>query len=270
MNSLFALLGIDAWKPVITALLLPPVPMLVLVLAGARQIPPRRWLGWLLLLLGVVGLWLSCCTGIGDVLTSQVLRPPRALSGEQLSALKDDVKAKRAVTIVVLGGGRTDYAPEYRLSNLTHLSLERLRYGLWLGRETGATVGFSGGTGWSEEVGSAESDVAARIAMQEFGRPLQWTESESRDTRQNARLTVALLKRLDITHAVLVTHYWHMPRALELFKQAAGNDIKFQAAPLGVAARLYESNALEWLPTVDGFASVRHVLRELLARLAGT
>ena len=270
MNSLFALLGIDAWKPVITVLLLPPVPLLVLVLAGARLILPRRWLGWLLVLLGVVGLWLSCCTGIGDLLTAQVLRPPAALSSEQLSALKNDVKARRAVTIVVVGGGRTDHAPEYSSSSLTHHSLERLRYGLWLGRETGASVGFSGGTGWSEAVGAAESEVAARIATQEFGRSLQWTENESRDTRQNARLTVALLKRLDITRAVLVTHDWHMPRVLALFKQAAGDGIEFQAAPVGATTGVRENHLLRWWPTVDGFARVRHVLRELLATLAGT
>ena len=34
MNELFYTLGIESWKPVLSALLLPPVPLLVLVLAG--------------------------------------------------------------------------------------------------------------------------------------------------------------------------------------------------------------------------------------------
>jgi hypothetical protein len=38
VSSLFALLGIEAWKPVLGALVLPPVPWLVLVLIhGSRS-----------------------------------------------------------------------------------------------------------------------------------------------------------------------------------------------------------------------------------------
>ena len=54
MNGLFELLGIQAWKPVLTALILPPVPFLVLLLVGARLILPRRGLGWFLIVLSVV------------------------------------------------------------------------------------------------------------------------------------------------------------------------------------------------------------------------
>jgi uncharacterized SAM-binding protein YcdF (DUF218 family) len=270
MNSLFALLGIDAWKPVVTALLLPPVPMLVLIFVGTCYIPQRRLLGWLLVLLAMIGLWLSCCTGVGNLMITELLRPPQALSREELSALKAEVKAKRAVTVVVVGGGRADYAPEYGVSSLTQHSLERLRYGLWLGKKTGAPVGFSGGRGWSQAVGPPESEVADRIAEREFGRPLDWTEEESSDTRQIARLTVVLLKRMHIKRAILVTHDWHMPRALWLFTEAAGDSIMFQPAPLALSTQSLSSDVLDWLPTGDGYTKVRHVLRELLARLAGT
>ena len=63
MNGLFELLGIQAWKPILTALILPPVPFLVLLLVGARLILPRRGLGWFLIVLSVAGLWLAHCTG---------------------------------------------------------------------------------------------------------------------------------------------------------------------------------------------------------------
>ena len=54
MNELLSLLGITAWKPYIGALLLPPVPLIVLMLVGTRVAFARRGLGWLLVLLGAV------------------------------------------------------------------------------------------------------------------------------------------------------------------------------------------------------------------------
>ena len=99
-------------------------------------------------------------------------------------------------------------------------SLERLRYGLWLAGQTGAPVAFSGGIGYAQEGSTAEAKVAAKIAADEFGRPIRWVESESRDTRENAALTMALLKPAGINHIVLVTHGYHMPRALRAFTRS--------------------------------------------------
>ena len=53
VNNLFILLGIESWKPLLTALLLPPVPLLLLVLVGTRLVLPRRGLGWLVILFSV-------------------------------------------------------------------------------------------------------------------------------------------------------------------------------------------------------------------------
>ncbi len=268
MNNLLALIGIESWKPVLTALLLPPVPMLLLVLAGTRLILPRRRLGWLLVLLGAFGIWLSACAGIGDLLTRTLLHPPPALGSAQIAQLRRDVKAHQALNIVVLGAGREALAPEYGSASLKHQSLERLRYGVWLSRETGAPVGFSGGIGWSQDVGPTEAEVAERVAAKDFGLPLEWIESQSRDTRENAIRTVALLKRAGVKRAVLVTHGWHMPRALRLFEAAAADQIEIVPAPMGLAS-LGQGPVLDWLPSAEGFARVRQVLRELLGRLAG-
>ncbi|MDQ6679563.1 MAG: hypothetical protein M3Y67_01185, partial [Pseudomonadota bacterium] len=63
MNGLVAGLGIEAWKPVLAALLLPPVPLLLMVLIGARLIRPRRALGGFVVVVAVALLWLSACLG---------------------------------------------------------------------------------------------------------------------------------------------------------------------------------------------------------------
>jgi uncharacterized SAM-binding protein YcdF (DUF218 family) len=266
VNPLFVLLGLESWKPVLTALLLPPVPLLVLMLVGARLILPRRGLGWLLVLASVALLWLSGCLGTARALSAFALHPPPALSAARIQALK---AADRPTAIVVLGGGMEPLAPEYGMGNLRYYSLERLRYGIWLSRETGLPLAFSGGVGWAQRDAMPEARVAARIAAGEFGRPLKWVEDGSRDTRENAARTIALLRPAGIRRIVLVTHGWHMPRALHAFEAAAaGADIRIEAAPMGLAQET-ELPALDWMPTSQGITDVRNVLREWLGRVAG-
>ena len=266
LNSLFILLGIESWKPVLTALLLPPVPLLLLMLVGARLILPRRGLGWTIIVLSVALLWFSTCTGTARLLTQFVLHPPAALSADRIKELK--AQPKTTTAIVVLGGGLEPFAPEYGVSNLSAVSLERLRYGVWLGRETGLPVAFSGGIGWAQPDGTPEARIAGQIAATEFGRPLKWMEENSRDTRENAARTVALLRPGGIRRIVLVTHGFHMPRALNAFETAAAGQIAIEPAPMGLA-RGVETAALEWIPTSLGTSQVRSILRELVGRLVG-
>lgn len=267
MNGLLTLLGIESWKPVVSALVMPPVPLFLLLLIGARLILPRRGLGWFVILMSLIGLWLSATTGTAQLLTQFVLKPPVAYSADAIAELKAAVKAKQPVAIVVLGAAAEPLAPEYGISNLTPLSLERLRYGLWLSRETGAPVAFSGGVGWGQAPDAKpEAEIASRIAAKEFGQPLKWLEDRSRDTRENAGHTVQLLKRDGITRVVLVTHGWHMPRAQKMFEQAAAGSIKIESAPMGLAQRTMRP-VLEWIPTPAGYQKVNQVLRELLALL---
>lgn len=257
------------WKPVLTALLLPPVPLLLLMLLGAGVLRRRPAWGWLLLLSGAAGIWLGSTTAVGLWLQRQLLQPPDVLRLEQMQQLQ--ARRGPSSAIVVLGGGRQAYAPEYGAPNLSPYSLERLRYGLWLARETALPVAFSGGTGHAQREGPAEADVAARIASREFGRPLQWTESSARDTRENAARSVALLRAAGVTRIVLVTHSWHMPRSQRAFEQAiehSGGGITLLAAPLGKAADS-PAGVLPWLPSQAGFTDTRHALREYLGLLAG-
>ena len=268
LNSIFIFFGIESWKPVITALILPPVPFLLLMLIGARLILPRRGLGWLVILSSVALLWLSTCTGMAQVLSQFALRPPAALTPDRIKELKAQAKSP-TTAILVLGGGLEPFAPEYGVSNLRYPSLERLRYGLWLSRETGLPVGFSGGIGLGGQPGPTEAEIAARIAEREFGRPLRWTETESRDTRENAFKSVALLQGMGIEQIVLVTHDYHMRRSLRNFERAAeGKKMQIVPAPMGLptggAPRIYD-----WLPSRRGFEMNWLALHEWLGLVAG-
>jgi uncharacterized SAM-binding protein YcdF (DUF218 family) len=266
LNNLFIFFGIESWKPVVTALILPPVPLLLLLLIGARLMLPRRGLGWFVILSSVALVWLSACNGTALLLSQFALHPPAAMTQDRAKELKSENKGTTA--ILVLGGGLEPFAPEYGVSNLRVYSLERLRYGLWLARETGLPVGFSGGVGWGQPDGTPEARIAGQIAATEFGRPLKWTEEISRDTRENAALSIPMLKKAGITRIVLVTHGWHMPRALRDFEAAAAGTMQIEAAPMGLAKNV-DLRSLEWVPTSSGMTDVRNILRELIGRWAG-
>jgi uncharacterized SAM-binding protein YcdF (DUF218 family) len=277
-----------AWKPILTALALPPVPFLLMVLLGARLILPRRGLGYLILLTGVLGLWFSACHVTAVALQNQVLKPPPALYGlaqTRLSELgaahaqqlrrtpKGSARPAPPAGIIVLGGGRQALAPEYGASDLSDRSMARLRYGIWLSRQTGLPVGFSGGVGWAQQGGDggpAEAEVAARQAEQLFGVRLQWVESRSPDTRGNAAQALTLLGQDGVAEVVLVTDAFHMPRAQRAFIEAARQlsiahadwpVIKVTPAPTGFWRRA-ERPVLDWLPSSEGSAEVRWALRE--------
>lgn len=286
------------YKPVLTALLMPPVPFLILILIGARLILPRRGWGYAILLLGVLGIWLSACFGSALFLMTHVIKPPPPLltteqprleaAGKQylkqVAAARPSGRGAAVVppaAIIVLGSGRDALAPEYGTADLTRFSLSRLRYGVWLSRRTGLPLGFSGGVGWAAQGegggGVSEADVAAGTAQQQFGLPLRWVENRSSDTRANAALTVAMLSEQGVREVVVVTDAFHMPRAMAAFADASRLvALRFPQRPQMVVTpaatgywRRGERPLLDWLPSVEGATGVRVALREWLGRAVG-
>ena len=268
LNDLVSNLDLAAWKPLLTALLLPPAPFVAMLLIGARRVGQRRRGGWLLVWLAAAGIWFSATAVVGDAL-QQRMWPAGAASLPDIVAAPG--AAASATAIVVLGGGREREATEYGASNLNVHSLARLRYALWLSRRANLPVAYSGGVGHAQSAGEAEAQIAARIARDEFARPLAWTESASRDTRENAALTVAMLRPAGIERIVLVTHGWHMRRSLRAFEHAiarTGGGMTVLPAPVELAPSDL-SPLLRWLPSSEGMRSTRNALREMLALLAG-
>ncbi|MDP4300080.1 YdcF family protein [Leptothrix discophora] len=255
-------------KPVLTALILPPAsPLLVglAALAGLRRWP--RACTWTLALVLAL-LWLSAC-GLGARwLQDHVLKPPAALDANARDLLQVSATSPDAVAIVVLGAGRR--AQDEALdgaSGLTEQGLERLRHGVWLARRMTWPIAYSGGIGWAQREGPSEAQTAARIAREDFGLPLRWTEDRSRDTRENAAATVALLRSAGVRQIVLVTHASHMPRALRAFREAAP-DLPVTPAPV---ARVQPADrpVLDLLPSPAGARDVHNLLRELLGLWVG-
>jgi uncharacterized SAM-binding protein YcdF (DUF218 family) len=270
VNDVFAALGLLEWKPWVAGLLLPPVPLLWLLLLAWWWQRRRPAVSTLLLMVSVVGLWFSQCQATGDLLERQLAATP-SLSVQRLAELRRSM-ADSKTAVVVLGGGTRALASEYGEAHLENASMERLHYGLWLARQLQAPVMFSGGAGWAQPGVPPEATVAARIASRDYGRNLRWVESESSDTRGNARLSLPLLQKDGITQVVLVTHGWHMRRALRAFQEEASRNsqpMRVVPAPMGLVADWNLSALQRWVPSSEGHQRVRQALREWIGLASG-
>jgi len=173
----------------------------------------------------------------------------------------DDLKRHEVQAIVVLGGGVENTAAEYNGPTLSPDAMSRLLYGVYLSRSTRLPMAYTGGIGWAASAGQTSEAEVAATALTRLGAPaLRWQESQSRDTRENALLTAALLKNDGITHIALVTHAWHMPRSLRQF-EAAG--LRVTPAPMGYI-RSDLTPLLQWLPSGKGLRDTSWVIREWL------
>lgn len=269
MNDYLAAFGLLDWKPLAGALLLPPLPLLLIGWLGWRARSRRPATAGLLMVVALVGLWFSMSTVTGQWLERQ-WATSAALSPAQVSDWRRSLGGRKPV-VLVLGSGTQRLAPEYGESHLAPQAMARLHYGLWLGRQLQAPVMVSGGSGRAQTPGPAEADVAARIAARDYGRPLKWLEPASTDTRENARRSLQMLHDQGITEVFVVTHGWHMRRAMRAFTEEAsssGLTARFVAAPMGMAAD-DGPRVLQWLPSPDGYRRVHQSLREMLGWLAG-
>src|SRR5262245_4192302 len=120
MNEIFLALHIEAWKPALSTVLLSPLPLLVLILVGARLMFRHRITAWLIILFGVVCLWLTTTEGFANALKLWLVRPPPVLADGDVSGLKRAPKT----AIVVLGAGAKRLSPEYGVSNLKPAGIE--------------------------------------------------------------------------------------------------------------------------------------------------
>jgi uncharacterized SAM-binding protein YcdF (DUF218 family) len=269
VNEAFRQLGLLSWKPVVSALVLPPMPALLLMAIGFAVRPRRRTVGWVVFCLGAALAWMSSTQVFAAWTEHWLLSPPAPLSAQDIAGLKREVASGRRIAIVALGGGRAA-GIEYGQPALAGRSLPRLHYAVWLSRQTGAPILFSGGVGYGQTDSMPEARIAVVVAERDYGRPLRWAEDESRDTRENASHSLAMLKPHGIEQVVLVTDSWHMPRSLRAFEQAAERQgiPRIRPAPMGQASN-EDRIVLRWMPSTDGFTRVHSIWRERLGLWMG-
>jgi uncharacterized SAM-binding protein YcdF (DUF218 family) len=198
-----------------TALLLPPVNLLVPCAAGLLLWRRRPRTARLLLTAGMAGLLVLSLPVVSRALIASLetnlplalpaADPPGAIVILSAEALRNN--------------GVLEPGP---------LTLERLRTGAALHRSTGLPVLVTGGIADYDDDGTLAATMA-RSLRDDFNVPVRWMEEVSQDTRENAVLSAPLLLRDGVRSAYVVTHAWHIKRAVLAF---AGTGVAVTAAPV--------------------------------------
>lgn len=230
-------------------MILPPFSLLFLALVGWLTMRRYRRLGRGILGGSLVVLYLFSTPLVGTLLLCSL---------QTYKALAPDQPLKGAEAIVVLGAAVRRDAPEYGGNSVHALTLERLLYAARLDRKSGLPILVTGGAPDPDQV--AVAVAMSESLKQDFGISARWIESKARNTHENALFSARILRDAGITRAYLVTHAWHMPRAILAFQ---GMGVRFIPAPTGfVAPPMLEPT--DFLATAEGLHESYIAIHELL------
>jgi uncharacterized SAM-binding protein YcdF (DUF218 family) len=233
------------------AALLPPLALVLLLAAGLLLRRRRARLAMSLILFATLALYALSTPWVGGLLQKslEIAGPvqPTDLAGVD--------------AIVVLSGGSYHDAPEYGGDTLNGISLERLRYAVRLHRTSGLPLLVTGGVPGGGSV--AEGHLFEQVLREEYGIAARWVENAARTTWDNAALSAPLLQHDGVRRIALVTHAWHLRRAVPLF-EAQG----LAVVPAGIRfSSIRLDSVFDLVPTPNGLRDSTYALHEWLGIL---
>ncbi len=238
-------------KGLFKALVLPPTGPLLIAVAGLLLLARRWHAGRILAWSGILLLVALSTPAVAYMLLSALDRWPAF----------DARDTRGAQAIVILGGGVRRHAAEYGGDTLGRLTLERVRYGAYLARATRLPVLVTGGAVFG---GEPEAKLMRAALESEFGVPVRWAETESRNTHDNAVRSARILSAAHVERVILVAHSFDMPRAKAEF---AAQRIDAIPAPTGIPDDTIDT-PLDLLPSLVALQGSYFALYEILANLA--
>jgi uncharacterized SAM-binding protein YcdF (DUF218 family) len=213
----------------LSSLVLPPTSLLVLTIVGAALLRRRKALG-LALVLGSQLLLLALSLPVVAGALAQSLEPPPVTAAD----------LKHAQAIVILAGGNNRGSPEWGGETVKTFTLQRLRYGARLARETGLPIYVTGGKPEGGE--HAEATLMRDVLVQEYKLPVRWVDVEAKNTGENAQMAARDLKAEGVRRVALVTDAMHMPRSRQAFE---AHGLEVIACPTAYAGqRPFEADQL--------------------------
>ncbi|MFZ5493447.1 MAG: YdcF family protein [Pseudomonadota bacterium] len=220
----------------------PPGVFVALLALATLLIRRRPAIARALCVLCIGGLLVLSNSIVASMLLDSLNRYPPATP----AALRD------AQAIVILGGGAQRNLVDYGGGTVKALALERLRHGALLAKQTGLPVLVTDG--------GPDDDVPAATymaqALTEWGVRPRWSETRARTTYDNARYSRDVLAAEGISRVALVSHGWHLPRAVTIFEHAG-----LQVVPAPTLVPIPNKTGADltgWLP--DGLAFARSML----------
>jgi uncharacterized SAM-binding protein YcdF (DUF218 family) len=236
------------------SLIMPPGGLILLLLLGFFLV--RGVLGRILIFVGASVFLLMSLPAVAQRLMVG-LEPYPALAPDSLAETGAD-------GILILGGGRYAWAPEYGGDTVAVGSLQRLRYGAFLHRRSGLPIYITGGSPAHRQ--PSVGRLMAQVLEQDYGISAKGVEDQSLTTEENAVLSLAMLERDGIRRVLLVSDAWHLPRAIEAFARVG---IAAIPAPTAFVHREDErgTDYRDWLPSAAAFSNSYRALHEYLGRI---
>jgi uncharacterized SAM-binding protein YcdF (DUF218 family) len=248
----------------LTASVIPPVSFAVLAVLGGllawRSQGRMRRSGGLLAALAGLGILALALPVVAGLLTVSL---ERGLPGDIPEGLPGNGSVGPPPGAIIILGGDVAHGQGVGHSGteVGALTLERLRAGAALARRTGLPLLVTGGPGSTGEPPLAA--LMARSLADDFGLTVRWIEPAARDTHENAVLGVAMLRAEGIGAAHVVSHGWHLARAIEAFAR-----LGFPVRPVPVRLRRPpDGQAEDWIPRADHLGTSWYALREWAGRL---
>ena len=235
-------------KKILSALILPPTSLILLALLGIYLSRKHPRTGRTIAALSLTTLLILSLPVTGNALLHS-LETALPITEAQLKDIQ---------SIVILGGGKNNNAPEYGgTDTVSKWTLERLRYGAFLQQHTGKPILVTGGAPYG---GRPEADAMAETLKQEFHAKTIWVENQSNDTAENAAYSAKILKQHGITNIALVSQAWHLPRAKTLFEKQG---LKVTLAGTGYTTGEQHTVA-QWLPDASALNKSSMAIKEYL------
>ena len=240
---------------IILDLLLPPAGPLILIILGLLVWLFRlRKLAAFCILLGAILMYSASSPYI-----ARKLLDPLQYQYKALKNVPEDTQA-----IVVLSGGRLPIAREYdSLDTVNATTLQRLRYASRLAKFNELPIIVVGGSAYGER--RSEAVMMKHVLEIDFDVKTTWLEEESKNTLENAKFAKQILDEYSISNFLLVTHAYHMPRAVWCFEHVGLNPTP--APTVFYKRNTYVAEYNDYLPKAFALQHTRIALRELLGSL---
>jgi uncharacterized SAM-binding protein YcdF (DUF218 family) len=229
---------------------MPPTIFIAVCLLAAIMGLRWRRIGLVLMITGSSCLYLSATPVVADYL---------------LCALETRVPGHSDLTgagaIVVLSAGVHVGNGQDVPDTPDGLTLERLAAAARLYRELRLPVAVTGGL--IPHAHAPLGSLMKKELEENFGVSVRWSEEESRTTFENAVFTAKILKTEHISTVIVVTHIWHLPRALWSFEHQG-----LRALPWPVGITSAPANKIEnFLPSLHALQGTFYALHELVGLL---
>jgi uncharacterized SAM-binding protein YcdF (DUF218 family) len=233
-------------RSTLLTLMMPPTGLVVLIVAGLLLRGRWRRFGHRLIWVSLIALILLGMPAVSSSLllpleTELPTTPPAGHPPQAIIVLGGEVIRARTEALGVRPG---------------LLTLDRLRTAAALHRRTGLPILVTGGT--TQPSTSAVGLIMEQSLRDDFQTPARWVEKKSVDTWENARLSAEILHAEGITSVYVVTHAWHMRRAMLAFQ---GTGLTVTAAPTSLDDPLGpELN--DFLPRAAGWQTAYFAIHE--------